>query len=77
MYNICIHRVVFELCVTEERRKKERKKVLPYFLICSFPHLVLVFQTNWLDLNNTVSTWTFTKIGLIKACWMSEVLVRC
>ena len=29
MYNICIHRIVFELRVTEEeeRKKKERKKM--------------------------------------------------
>ena len=26
MYNICIHRILCELCVTEERKKKERKK---------------------------------------------------
>ena len=25
MYNICIHRIVFELCVTEERKKKMNK----------------------------------------------------
>ena len=42
MYNICIHRIVFELCVTEERKKKERRKKMNKIDIFAFGFLGLV-----------------------------------
>ena len=44
MYNICIHGVVFELCVTEERRrkKKEERKKMNKIDIFAFGFLGLV-----------------------------------
>ena len=40
MYNICIHRIVFELCVTEEEEERRKKMNKIDFFALGFLGLV-------------------------------------